>query len=54
MGKQIAGYRNLAQADRDRMEALLDAREKQKGVAKILKVDPGTISPMTIGGVSSE
>ncbi len=37
-------YRHLTQADRDRMEALLDSGEKQKEVAKILKVDPGTIS----------
>lgn len=37
-------YRHLVQTDRDRIEALLDAGEKQKTVAKILKVDPGTIS----------
>ena len=37
-------YRPLTQADRDRMEALFDAREKQKEIAKILKVDPATIS----------
>ncbi len=43
--KQNQGaYRHLNQQDRDRMEALLDAGEKQKIVAKILKVDPGTIS----------
>lgn len=37
-------YRHLRQADRDRIEALLDAGEKQCEIAKILKVDPGTIS----------
>lgn len=37
-------YRHLTQADRDRMESLFDAGEKQKTVAKILKVNPGTIS----------
>lgn len=42
--KQTGSYRHLNQADRDRMEALLDAGEKQKEIAKILKVDPGTVS----------
>lgn len=42
--QQTRYYRHLTQEDRDRMEALLDAGEKQKEVAKILKVDPGTIS----------
>lgn len=37
-------FHHLTQIDRDRMEALLDAGETQKEVAKILKVDPGTIS----------
>lgn len=37
-------YRHLTQADRDKMESLLDAGEKQKTAAKILKVNPGTIS----------
>lgn len=37
-------YRHLDQQDRDRMEALFDVGEKQKTVAKILKVDPGTVS----------
>lgn len=35
--------RHLRLQDRDRMEALLDAGEKQCEIAKILKVDPGTI-----------
>ena len=38
------GWHQLRQGDRDRMEALLDAGETQKEVAKVLKVDPGTIS----------
>lgn len=42
--KRKGSYRHLTQADRDRMEALLDAGEKQKEVAKVLKVDPSTIS----------
>lgn len=42
--KQATGYRHLTQADRDRIEALLDAGEKQKVVARVLKVDPATIS----------
>lgn len=45
MSKKYKGlYRHLTQADRDRIEALLDAGEKQKEIAKILKVAPGTIS----------
>ena len=36
-------YRHLTQSDRDRMEALLTHGEKQKTVARILKVDPATI-----------
>lgn len=42
--KQTKEYRHLTQADRDRIEALRGAGEKQKSIAKILKVDPGTIS----------
>lgn len=42
--KHKGSYRHLTQADRDRMQALLDAGEKQKEIAKVLKVDPGTIS----------
>lgn len=38
------GWRQLRQEDRDRMEALLDAGETQVEIAKILKVDPSTIS----------
>lgn len=37
-------YRHLTQADRDRLQALRDERVKQKEIAKILGVDPGTIS----------
>ena len=37
-------YRHLTQADRDRLQALRDERVKQKEIAKILKVDPATIS----------
>lgn len=37
-------YRHLTQADRDRLEALFDSGTKQKEIAKILKVDPGTVS----------
>ena len=44
MPKHTKRYRHLTQADRDRMEALLDRGEQQKEVARILKVDPGTIS----------
>ena len=38
------GWHQLKQEDRDRIEALLDAKETQKEIARILKVDPGTIS----------
>lgn len=41
---KIRSYRHLIQADRDRLEALRDIETNQKEVAKILKVDPGTIS----------
>lgn len=37
-------YRHLTQADRDRIQALRDAGTIQKEIAKILGVDPGTIS----------
>ncbi len=37
-------YRHLAQADRDRLQALRDKGVKQKEIARILTVDPGTIS----------
>jgi len=37
-------YSQLNQLDRDRIEALIEAGHKQKEIAKILKVDPGTIS----------
>ncbi|MEK7591759.1 MAG: IS30 family transposase [Patescibacteria group bacterium] len=37
-------YRHLAQADRDRLQALRDTATKQAEIAKILKVDPSTIS----------
>src|SRR3989338_1625703 len=37
-------YRHLTQADRDRLQALRDEGVRQKEVAKILKVDPATIS----------
>ena len=38
------GWHQLTQEKRDRMEALLGAGETQEEIAKILKVDPGTIS----------
>jgi IS30 family transposase len=38
------GWHQLKQGDRDRMEVLLDAEMFQKDIAKVLKVDPGTIS----------
>src|SRR3989338_1002261 len=37
-------YRHLDQSDRDRMEALLASGHKQVEIARILKVDKGTIS----------
>ena len=37
-------YRHLNQQDRDRLQALRDVGTKQKEIAKILKVDPSTIS----------
>lgn len=45
MPKKYKGsYRHLTQADRDRLQALRDAGTKQKEIAKVLKVDPTTIS----------
>lgn len=44
MKKHIKPYCHLTQMDRDRLEALRDAGTTQKEVAKILKVDPSTIS----------
>ncbi len=37
-------YRHLTQEDRDRLQALRDGDVKQKEIARILGVDPGTIS----------
>lgn len=42
--KHKGSYRHLTQADRDRLQALRDAGTKQREIAKILKVDPSTIS----------
>lgn len=42
--KYKGSYRHLTQTDRDRLQALRDAGTKQGEIAKILKVDPGTIS----------
>lgn len=42
--QKTRSYRHLIQADRDRLQALRDAGVKQKEIAKILRVDPGTIS----------
>lgn len=42
--KHTRSYRHLTQADRDRLQALRDAGTKQKEIARILKVDPSTIS----------
>lgn len=45
MPKRTTGsYRHLTQADRDRLQALRDAGIKQKEIARILGVNPGTIS----------
>ena len=41
---KMRSYRHLAQADRDRLQALRDEGVKQKEIARILSVDPGTIS----------
>ena len=40
----MRSYHHLAQTDRDRIQALRDAGTRQKEIAKILKVDPSTIS----------
>lgn len=43
--KHIKGsYRHLTQADRDRLQALRDAGTEQKNIARVLGVDPSTIS----------
>jgi len=42
--KRRRSFRHLNQFDRDRIEALLQAGHKQEEVAKILRVDAGTIS----------
>lgn len=42
--KKKRQFRHLDQGDRDRIEALLQARHSQKDIAGILKVDKGTIS----------
>jgi len=40
---KIRSYQHLTQVDRDRLQALRDEGIKQKEIAKILRVDPGTI-----------
>lgn len=42
--KHRGSYRHLTQADRDRLQALRDAGTEQKEIARVLKVDPSTIS----------
>lgn len=42
--KRRKSFRHLIQSDRDRIEALKDEGHLQKEIAKILKVDAGTIS----------
>ena len=42
--KHKRSYRHLNQADRDRLQALRDVGAKQKEIAKVLSVDPGTVS----------
>lgn len=44
MKTSTAGYHHLVQTSRDRLEALRDEGVTQKEIAKILKVDPGTVS----------
>ena len=44
MKKKRKKFRHLGQKDRDRIEALLKAQHTQQEIAKILKVDKGTIS----------
>lgn len=40
----MGSYRHLTQADRDRLQALRDTGTKQEEIARVLKVDPSTIS----------
>ena len=42
--KQRERFRHLTQYDRDRMEILLRERYLQEEIARVLKVDAGTIS----------
>lgn len=42
--KQKRSYRHLTQAERDRLQALRDAGTAQQEIARVLKVDPSTIS----------
>ena len=42
--KHQGAYRHLTQADRDRLQALRDAGTTQEEIARVLKVDPSTIS----------
>lgn len=42
--KKQRRFKHLNQSRRDRIEALIDAGEKQKEIAKILKVDKSTVS----------
>lgn len=42
--KKQRRFTHLDAQKRDRIEALIDAGEKQKEIAKIIKVDKGTIS----------
>jgi len=42
--KRRRRFRHLNQFDRDRIEALLEAGHKQKEIAHVLEVDPGTVS----------
>jgi len=44
MKKRKRTFRHLNQFDRDRIEALLQAGHRQKEIAKVLKVNAGTIS----------
>lgn len=44
MKKHTKSYRHLVQKDRDRLQALRDVGTKQKEIARILEVDPSTIS----------
>lgn len=42
--KRRQGWRQLKQGERDRMELLFAAGELQKDIAKVLKIDPSTVS----------